>query len=766
VFRLTLRLVRGGGVAGVIRLALMLIGVAVGVAATMLVAALPVVLDARKATAEARTPRAAATELAVRFHFAESVQVWDGRRLGRVLVADVGPSTPLPPGVDRLPGPGEAVVSPALAARLGSDTNLRDLIPGRLIGTIGPPGLLGPDELFAYVGVTEADAGGLTGASGWGSRDDLLLQRQHEGLPQGLALLILPPVVVYLVVCSRLAAATRARRYASLRLLGLRRGATLRLAAGEAAVAGGLGAILGLVAFDLVHPLLADSGVLGFRWYPTVAEPTPAVSVVIVAAVALASAFFGMVGLRRSLSRPVHNRVDVAEPRSRAWLLAPLTLGLGMLTYPLLVVPPRPTGADVRFAMGDGLAWVVIVGTALACGGLLLGLRPLIVGLGALLDREWVPRALRLGARRMRSEPASTLRLLSGVALLLMVAGVGAGLMRDLALRAGPTVTNYDVSLAIAPDQDPTVLQRSFQTAAEYRWTTQGSVVVPPPAGAVADTPAERIEFFGLDLLTVDCRSLRAIVGADLPECVDGRLYRMGTPAILGSEFDVPPGTQVRFATANGGERYITVPAETVTIPERAFFTTPDRPILLFTGVEPMLGWTAQTRIGYLVSGRDGELARFKAAIARIDPSLHLQVSGENLELLEIYYHQRGVLTTGVFVGFLLGTLAFAIASVDRVIEQRRNIAVLRVLGMRTRTIRAVEVAQLGLPLAAVLLIGGLLGHLGGNAALRLNDVHRPWFYGTLAAMAPLVAVAVLVVLFAGAVVAGQRLRAEDLRRE
>ena len=74
----------------------------------------------------------------------------DDRVRGRLLRPE-GPDAPLPPGVARLPGPGELVVSPALARRL-RDPLLRDRIPGRVVGTIGDAGLVGPAELAYYGG--------------------------------------------------------------------------------------------------------------------------------------------------------------------------------------------------------------------------------------------------------------------------------------------------------------------------------------------------------------------------------------------------------------------------------------------------------------------------------------------------------------------------------------------------------------------------------------------------------------------------------------
>ena len=69
------------------------------------------------------------------------------------------PDPPLPPGVDRMPAPGELVVSPELRRILtgpGAEP-LRERLDGRIVGTIGPEGLLGERELAYYTGTDAPD---------------------------------------------------------------------------------------------------------------------------------------------------------------------------------------------------------------------------------------------------------------------------------------------------------------------------------------------------------------------------------------------------------------------------------------------------------------------------------------------------------------------------------------------------------------------------------------------------------------------------------
>ena len=82
-----------------------------------------------------------------------------GRLIGRVDLAATGSSSPVPPGLPALPGPGEYYASPALARLLRSTPagQLADRYPGRLIGIIGPSALPAPTTLVIVIGRRPAE---------------------------------------------------------------------------------------------------------------------------------------------------------------------------------------------------------------------------------------------------------------------------------------------------------------------------------------------------------------------------------------------------------------------------------------------------------------------------------------------------------------------------------------------------------------------------------------------------------------------------------
>jgi ABC-type antimicrobial peptide transport system permease subunit len=141
-------------------------------------------------------------------------------------------------------------------------------------------------------------------------------------------------------------------------------------------------------------------------------------------------------------------------------------------------------------------------------------------------------------------------------------------------------------------------------------------------------------------------------------------------------------------------------------------------------------------------------------------------VWGEDLDLIELARNQRGVIGFGVLIGFLVSVFAFGVAAIDNAVDRRRDVAVLMVVGVRRRTIRAVQILQLSAALVTVLVSAGVTGYLAGNVALRINDVNRGWYAGPWRAMAPMLAVSAVVAIVAGSFVAIRRLRSEDLNRE
>ena len=155
---------------------------------------------------------------------------YDGIPMTRAYVAALGADPPVPPGLDRLPGPGEVAASPAMRRLLEStpDDQLDDRFPGRVTMTIGAAGLAHDNELVAIIGrtpdqlrdvrsVQEVRGFDTCARAAWRSSSFLRIL-----LLIG-AVLVLVPVVILIVMVTRVAAAQREQRLAAIRLVGATR---------------------------------------------------------------------------------------------------------------------------------------------------------------------------------------------------------------------------------------------------------------------------------------------------------------------------------------------------------------------------------------------------------------------------------------------------------------------------------------------------------------------------------------------------------------
>ncbi|MGW0960719.1 hypothetical protein ACWD4K_17145 [Streptomyces gelaticus] len=229
--------------------------VALTIATAMLAVTLLAVVAA-VATYEERTERGAARTPVMRLQKGQALKEAplrmelflddvNDRQVEVVFVDPVTPDAPLPPGVARWPGPGEAVLSPALAADGIGDRY------GRVVGGIGPEGLASPGERYAYARPAE---GRLTVehamlATGFGAKDaggfgDLATVRSLSVFLTLLVAMLGLPAGLFAVVATRLGAAGRDRRTALLGAMGGSRRQLALLSTGEAAPALLFGTVL------------------------------------------------------------------------------------------------------------------------------------------------------------------------------------------------------------------------------------------------------------------------------------------------------------------------------------------------------------------------------------------------------------------------------------------------------------------------------------------------------------------------------------------
>jgi len=162
VIRLGLRLTLAGGREAVVRLVLLVASVGLGVGLLLIaVAGVNAVNTQNGRYAWLSTGNAVAADSAAK---TSADPLWwliradrfDGQLIGRIDVAATGPTSPVPPGIRHLPGPGQYYASPALAALLRRTPadQLAGRYAGHLIGTIGDAALPSPNSLLIVIGRT------------------------------------------------------------------------------------------------------------------------------------------------------------------------------------------------------------------------------------------------------------------------------------------------------------------------------------------------------------------------------------------------------------------------------------------------------------------------------------------------------------------------------------------------------------------------------------------------------------------------------------
>src|SRR6266704_3529692 len=403
MYRLGLRLTLRSGREPFVRLLVTATAVAVGVAIMLAVLAdfhaFQVTND--RPSWEFTQGRAVSTDYASA-HNAElwnySNDIYQGQTIERLDVASLGARAPLPPGISHLPASGQYYASPALAAliRTVPADQLGDRFPGKLVGTIGQ--------------------------QVWSSyfRDAFVAG----------AIAFLFPILILVGTATRLAAARREERYASLRLVGATSRQISVISSVDAVAGALLGAILGIGIFTLLQPVLADTAITSARYFADEVTPTAAGYLAVLVGVPAASAISSLLSLRRVRISPlgVSRRVTPSPPT--AWRVVPLLAGIV-----LFIVGLRLTSANSISAPAFPGLIVILIG--LVVGG------PWLTAQAARAFARFMQGASALlAARRLADNPKAAFRSVSGLVLAVFLGTVVAGLLPAVdSLTATPSAT-------------------------------------------------------------------------------------------------------------------------------------------------------------------------------------------------------------------------------------------------------------------------------------------------------------------------------------
>ena len=420
---LGLRLALGGGREGLVRLVFMAVGVGVGVAMLLIALTAPNAL-------RGRFDRIAWQDAAYWVLFPDSrfeavvesedgalflavSDYYDGRPMLRSYLAALGDDPPVPPGLSRAPGPGEVAVSPALQRLLESppDGELDDRFPGRVTLTIAPEGLAHDNELVGIIGRTPDQLRGVRSVAevhGFALIDPgLRIGDFLAFVVFGAALHILFPIVILIVVVTRVAWRQRERRLAAIRLVGATQAQISFVATAEAGLAAVGGAVLGWVLYEVGRRVMAATLIFqrGHFWLDDIAVPPLWLAAILIGAPVLVM-LTTLASLRGIYTRPLAVQRLSRRRRPSLWLVVPLVVGVGgqfaLLPFRGWLAPPGDGGGPPRLVMlGALLTLLAIVGFVLFGPWLVA-----MVGRGLARLSRSVPSLL--AARRIAQNPQAT----------------------------------------------------------------------------------------------------------------------------------------------------------------------------------------------------------------------------------------------------------------------------------------------------------------------------------------------------------------------
>ncbi len=745
MIRLGLRLAVSGGREAVTRLALIAVAVAIGVGLLLAtLAGLNAVstqnarygwLETGYTASDAPPAGSPATRTA------DTDPLWwqlradqfQGKQIGRVDLAATGRGSPVPPGLTRLPRPGELYASPALAKLLRTTpaAQLGDRYPGHLVGTIAAAALPSPDSLVLVIGRHVADLSHQPGArlvshisttapsdcGGPGCAFGLGIN--HNGIVLILTVVaaaLLFPVLIFIGAATRLSAARREQRFAAMRLVGATPQQISVISTVESVLATVAGVAAGFGVFFAVRPAIAAIPFTGDRFFPGDLALNVYDVLLVVLGIPIGAALAARLALRRVTISPLGVTRRVTPPPPHAWRLVPLLVGFAELAYFAYV---HDIGARTH-TNTTVEALLFLLGLLLVMAGLVVA-GPWLTMLAAQLATRRAGRpATLIAARRLADNPQAAFRAISGLVLAVFVATSAVAIITSLSASSsasgglGSAADSTLIDVLAGPDTAHPATPADTSTIralTSIPGVTGVAVIHDQPAHvaqpAPGPPPMQQV---------VTCAELTTLPA--LGHCPPGATAVTVTPDYVGS-FGLAPTTPMRKRT--------------------------------WPAADIAAGQLTQLPIDSIVVGTDGSPATVERARTALDLAYPLtfaahtatEMQGDRSRLLDDYRRLADIV---ILTSLPIAGCSLAVTIVGGLIERKRPFALLRLTGAPLSVLRRVVGLEAAAPLlttAAVSVAAGLLSaRLFLRAQLR-DTLHLPdpTFYlillaGLLAALA------------------------------
>jgi hypothetical protein len=630
--------------------------------------------------------------------------LYHGLTITRVDVAATGPQSPVPPGIPRLPGPGQYYASPALSAllRAAPADELRDRYAGSQIGTIGAAALPAPNSLIVIVGHTADELSKAPGAvrvtsiatevpsscdgcqSGTNANGiDLILSVTSAAL--------IFPVLIFIGTATRLAAARREQRFAAMRLIGATPRQVSVVSAVESAVAAVAGTAVGFGLFFVIRAPLAAVPFTGAPFYPSDLSLSLLDILLVAIGVPLAAAIAARIALRRVRISPLGVSRRVTPRAPRAYRLIPLLAGLGELGY-FVGHHPATTNGQVQAYLSGIL--LMMVGLVFAGPWLTM------VGSRAMARRANRPATLIAG-RRLSDNPQAGFRAISGLVLALFVTSTAVGVMTTMVAERG------------VPKGADNLTARSTLTADfSHGWAAAPGVprasVAPIPDSVLARLRAipgvqglavihtnplrTQLSLDGPGPIVaglVSCQQLANVAG--LGHCVAGAAVGSVPPAFLFDSGFVPPPYAAGWPAADmSPEQLQSLRAQLVVVGTNGSESTIERVRTALT-----------------------------VAFPHQDPPYTVAEVRSNTETVKLLDEYQQLANVVILVSLCIAGCSLAVSVVAGLNDRKRPFSLLRLTGVQLSLLRRIVVLESAVPLLVIAVLATGAGFLAAELFLK-----------------------------------------------
>ena len=597
----------------------------------------------------------------------------EGARIVRRDVAAPVTSSVTIPGITDLPQAGEYYASPALIERIEGvpADELGDRF-GTLAGTISDSALASPDSLVAVVGADTGDLIERPAAQTVTSFTDVSYRASTNYQTVAIvgAIAVLFPVLLLVSIVTGLGAAARRERFATLRLIGATPRTVAAIAAAETAATSLLGALLGVPLAALLRPVAALVSVDDGKFFPSDLAVTPLTAATVVAVTVAASAITGGWRIRRADIGPLGQTKQRQEKTPSLLRLLPLAGGLGILI--------ATTGAVLAGLPVPRVGTVVIIGFTITTVGLLVAGPYLTLLAGRIMARRSSTAAGVIAGNRIRRTPVATFRSVSGLVVAVFMVSVFAG-----------AATTADQG--VAPGDGPGLLPVS--TLIQY---------LDPMLAAANPAPTEAVHarlaaISGVTGVT----TIFTIQSGDGPDA-----NRLLMSADAAHDLNLGPVPSDAVVVSINSDALSGAPA--VFTPAEATDVAGLTPSFLLIGTDGTTAAIERARTALQVGAIAG--TGWMPAGTRTD------LADDRLQSMAASFANLAYL--GIGVATLIAGLSLAIATISAMIDRRRMLALLRLLGMNLSGLRRIITLEAAAPLLAVMAVSIGLGFLMADLIL------------------------------------------------